>query len=47
MDVNRAAKRPGKYPPPVTDTEVNSCFSKTLNSEIIENKKMTLTHLFL
>lgn len=47
MDVNRAAKCPGKYPPPVTDTEVNSCFSKNLNSEIIEHKKIILTHLFL
>ena len=47
MDFNRAAKRPGKYPPLATDTKVNSCFSKNLNSEIIEHKKMTLIHSFL
>ena len=27
MDIYRAAKRRGKYPPLVTDTEVNSCLS--------------------
>ena len=27
VDVYRAAKRPGKYPPLATNTEVNSCFS--------------------
>ena len=27
MDIYRAAKRRGKYPTLVTDTEVNSCFS--------------------
>ena len=41
MDVDRAAKCSGKYPPLATDTEVNSCFSKNLNSEIIMHKKMT------
>ena len=27
VDIYRAAKRRGKYPPLTTDTEVNSCFS--------------------
>ena len=27
VDIYRAAKRRGKYPPLATDTEVNSCFS--------------------
>ena len=47
MDVNRAAKCPGKYPPLATDTKVNSCFSKNLNNEIMLHKKMTLINLFL
>ena len=47
MDVDRAAKCSGKYPPLATDTEVNSCFSKNLNSEIIMHKKMTLIRLYL
>ena len=47
MDVDRAAKCPGKYPPLATDTEVNSCSSKNLNSEIIMHKKMKLIHLFM
>ena len=47
MDVNRAAKCPGKYPPLATDTKVNSCSSKNLNNEIMLHKKMTLINLFL
>ena len=47
MDVNRAAKCPGKYPPLATDTRMNSCFSKKLNNEIMLHKKMTLINLFL
>ena len=35
MDIYLAASQLGKYPPLVTDTEVNSCFSMYLNSEII------------
>ena len=27
VDIYRAAKRRGKYPPLFTDTEVNNCFS--------------------
>ena len=46
MDVNRAAKCPGKYPPLATDTKVNNCFSKNLNNEIMLHKKMTLINLF-
>ena len=47
MDVNRAAKCPGKYPPLATDTKMNNCFSKNLNNEIMLHKKMTLINLFL
>ena len=35
VDIYRAAKRRGKYPPLATYTEVNSCFSIYQNSEII------------
>ena len=35
MDIYRGAKRRGKYPTLAIDTEVNSCFSIYLNSEII------------
>ena len=47
MNVDRAAKCSGKYPPLATDTEVNSCFSKNLNSEKIMHKMMTLILLYL
>ena len=46
MDVNRAARCPGKYPSLATDTEVNSWFSKNLNSELILHKKMKLINSF-
>lgn len=40
MDIYRTAKRGGKFPLLATGTEVN-------NTEIIELKKMILTHLLL
>ena len=46
MDIYRAAKRRGKYPTLATDTEVNSCFSIYLNSEIIYTKKINLYNFF-
>ena len=42
VDIYRAAKRRGKYPTLAADTEVNSCFSIYLNSEI----KCTTNNLF-
>ena len=45
MDVNRAAKCPGKYPPLATDTKMNSCFSKNLNNEIMLHKRIFLQRL--
>ena len=38
VDIYRAAKRQGKYPPLPTETEVNSCFSIYQNSEITAQK---------
>ena len=46
MDIYRAAKRRGKYPPLATDTEVNSCFSIYYNSEIIHTTKNYLDDFF-
>ena len=46
VDIYRAAKRRGKYPTLVTDTEVNSCFSIYLNSEIMCTTKINLDDFF-
>ena len=42
MDIYRAAKRRGKYPPLFTDTEVNNCFSIQLFRERLSEKSTKL-----
>ena len=46
MDIDRPAKRRGKYLTLATDTEVNSCFSIHINSEIICTTKNNLDDFF-